>query len=226
MATMTGSTIKYIMQKGFGLIGILIVVAVIAGIGAFVFESVFPEKSPFTPSEEEKSAIETAEQMKDVLEGKSNEMPQVSGTMEDETANWKTYRNEEYGFEVRYPEKWMIRLASQTFVSPRQISFVIENPENKNEVVQLIVNQDPQISNQGFDKNVSFVNKTLGGISAREYRFPHPGEDVAVPQPGPHTGLWAEKNNQIYVLVFFDVSEIQEMQGIYNQILSTFKFIK
>ncbi len=25
----------------------------------------------------------------------------------DETANWKTYRNEEYGFEVRYPNNWL-----------------------------------------------------------------------------------------------------------------------
>ena len=28
--------------------------------------------------------------------------------VEDETANWKTYRNEEYGFEIKYPEEWYI----------------------------------------------------------------------------------------------------------------------
>src|SRR3989344_3791543 len=26
----------------------------------------------------------------------------------DETADWKTYRNEEYGFEFRYPEEWTL----------------------------------------------------------------------------------------------------------------------
>src|SRR3990167_10330878 len=26
----------------------------------------------------------------------------------DETANWKTYRNEEYGFEVKYAEDWIV----------------------------------------------------------------------------------------------------------------------
>ncbi len=25
-----------------------------------------------------------------------------------DTSNWKTYRNEEYGFEVKYPEEWML----------------------------------------------------------------------------------------------------------------------
>ena len=27
---------------------------------------------------------------------------------ENETADWKTYRNEEYGFEIKYPKEWLI----------------------------------------------------------------------------------------------------------------------
>ena len=33
------------------------------------------------------------------------EVPIPPSKVEDETANWKTYRNEEYGFEIKYPEK-------------------------------------------------------------------------------------------------------------------------
>src|SRR3989344_1720188 len=88
------------MQKGFGLVGILIVIAVIAGVGAFTFDSLFPDKSPFRPSEEEKSAIDMANEMKDVMEGKSGD------TAKDETTDWKTYTNTEFDFLVRYPEDW------------------------------------------------------------------------------------------------------------------------
>ena len=63
------------MQKGFGLIGILIVVAIIAGLGAFVFTSVSPGKNPFAPSAEEKSAIDVAEQAKQMTEQKNLLLP-------------------------------------------------------------------------------------------------------------------------------------------------------
>lgn len=29
--------------------------------------------------------------------------------IENETANWKTYRNEEYNFEIKYPENWLVK---------------------------------------------------------------------------------------------------------------------
>ncbi len=32
----------------------------------------------------------------------------------DETANWKTYRNEEYRFEMKYPKDWKVREVSST----------------------------------------------------------------------------------------------------------------
>ena len=34
-------------------------------------------------------------------------------TLEDETADWKTYRNEEYGFEMKYPKSWYVYTPKQ-----------------------------------------------------------------------------------------------------------------
>ena len=53
-------------------------------------------------SAEEKSAIDMAEQVKDLMEEKSDD------TANDETVDWKTYTNTEFDFSVRYPKDWEV----------------------------------------------------------------------------------------------------------------------
>jgi len=44
---------------------------------------------------------------------KSNDkIPIQNPQMVDETANWKIYRNDTYGFSFRYPSNWFIRESS------------------------------------------------------------------------------------------------------------------
>ncbi|OGZ53983.1 MAG: hypothetical protein A3H64_03895 [Candidatus Ryanbacteria bacterium RIFCSPLOWO2_02_FULL_45_11c] len=113
------------MQKGFGFIGILIIIAVIAGVGAFAFDSLFPDKSPFRPSEEEKSAVDMAEQAKNVLEQKNTETTPPTNTSKDETADWKTYRSEQSGYEFIAPD--MSQFRGWTY----GVSKLLEKPNNQ-----------------------------------------------------------------------------------------------
>ncbi len=45
-------------------------------------------------------------------------IPEQLETIESkiDTSNWKTYRNEEYGFEVRYPEEWRVNEVNKNII--------------------------------------------------------------------------------------------------------------
>jgi len=42
-------------------------------------------------------------------EEKISEIKFPEKVVKDETLNWKTYRNEEYGFEIKYPTNWSVK---------------------------------------------------------------------------------------------------------------------
>lgn len=86
-------------KTGFGIIGIIIAIAAVAVLGGFLyFRELNRLKNLTAPPPA--PAPQTQQQNQ---EQPTTQAPPVS---EIDTSNWKTYRNEQYGFEVRYPQKW------------------------------------------------------------------------------------------------------------------------
>jgi len=78
-------------QKAFSKIWILVVVTAIAAGGVLAWQYLLlPEKETKVPEQEEV------------------EVPEQEEVIEDGTVNWKTYRNEEYGYEIKYPGNWRV----------------------------------------------------------------------------------------------------------------------
>jgi len=84
--------------------------------------------------------------------------------VKDETANWKTYRNEEYGFEFKYPKDYNIR---EETVTDRLTKIRILSPEKTvefgtNQYTTNNIRIDINIYN---NPNSLQLNQWLGGIS-------------------------------------------------------------
>lgn len=98
--------IKPRAKGGFSLLGIIIAIAVIAFLagGGLYFSKIGQQKSLLETGIEAKKK---AEELKGIIEGQQERVTQALGEpAKIDTSNWKTYRNDQYGFEVQYPSNW------------------------------------------------------------------------------------------------------------------------
>lgn len=157
-----------------------------------------------------------------------------------ETKNWQIYKNDQFGFELRYPrnlyfmkEKGML-LSVQNSPLPLELGGMVpEGAEGKDFVTQgyafYITLKDKQdIEKEISDKYNYIVEEfSLSHIATKVIRYEYTsgisrGPSVAIPHP---------KLTSKYIIVSYlalcdedNICTIPQVEQIYNQILSTFKF--
>jgi len=140
--------------------------------------------------------------------------------IEDEFADWQTYRNEEYGFEVKYPGDYNL-------VENSQISEIYLKKNSKIEIsIRKVIDSTAKYYKCFVDGP---FNISIGEIKAEKYIW-NKGytqgrcEDIEkdYPQNTPTTVVLIARNNIFYEIFFYNT---KDLFGKNNQILSSFKFL-
>jgi len=150
--------------------------------------------------------------------------------IEDETANWKTYRNEEYKFEVKYPPDWGID-------KERSFATDFRPQEMEKNYVCISIRFD-----KFFSSSIEEYLKKAGDEYAlskarcleekRAILVNIGGQEAFrcenLPDPFPSTATLISIGNFIYQLekVGTEICRNFNTEKIFNQILSTFRFLE
>jgi hypothetical protein len=157
---------------------------------------------------------------------------------QNETANWKTYRSDKYGFEVKYPTNLKITEQSEVGSS----FYLALDQENSKEKFGSVVAIEVESINSGSNSNKNYSIDEIKSYlkSLRPYLMGTEKQDYIrkIDQGEKLTGNsginWLLLKNEynageaytIYEGYLYFINSPEESLDIFNRIINTFKFIK
>lgn len=154
------------------------------------------------------------------------------------TANWQTYTNTKDGYSIKYPSSLFIddSLEKDKILVTHEVSFLLKSNTNIKGILQpaIGVNILPQTSTNVDtfvqqlsmilkDKIVPFKSVTVDGQKAYRSENLHKGSDPRLSANVIST--YVGKDNRIYDIAVAYGDNNEQLRNIYDQMLSTFKFI-
>ncbi|MFA6353918.1 MAG: hypothetical protein WCW93_03220 [Candidatus Paceibacterota bacterium] len=193
-------------QKGFVGMGIIIAIIAVLAIGGVAYY-VGTKNNPAlqnVPENNSQSQIDN----------------NASTSTIDKTANWKTYTNTKYGFEVKYPENYSIIYTSGDSHITFRSNGSCQSPVSEGgewpidcQAYDILIQQN---AIGGPEMSKIFIN----GIQAEKFT-----DSSGMWSNGTQILVQFQKGQNWYIQTFtFNQSKSQTAEGIMNKILSTFKF--
>ncbi|MDO8571913.1 MAG: PsbP-related protein [bacterium] len=210
-------------KKGIAPIIIALIVAVLAGGGYVVVKT--------NPGLAKKLGMEKQIEKKEAITDKK-----------DETANWKTYKNNEYGFQFDYPLN--AKIESKKLTTVKDVNFglainiypdFIANADRESRAsLEILIGNLPKQDVCYPDSSQGAVQEVINGINFMAVPW-----KTSIGKRVDQTGVWSLQRrlsvvkNQCYQIIAviegevgknLSAQDLSQRQSIFDQIISTFKF--
>jgi len=140
---------------------------------------------------------------------------------QDETADWQNYRNEEYGYEIKYPLEWSYTVVSEKQVEFREKGKTYEYEGTDIYAIGIFIYENP---NNLTAEQIAEEKKSKAGWPVEIKTLTVDNTDAAQTIDYLQQETIIVKNKKEYNIVTPNLNE--DVGEVYEQMLSTFRFLE